>query len=169
LHWSKSNFSNIHPEREAVVVKAIVDRYLDLYSDAIGDKHISVVNLVQSNGGVWSDSEIISIVLRNLISNAIKYTSKGGTIRIADLFHNGSYSLAVENSGSGISSERIDELKAGTYTSEPGSNNEKGLGLGLRLCQQLLDHLGGRLEIEGTQKTALFRIVLIDARSTMAS
>jgi signal transduction histidine kinase len=169
LHCSKSNFSNIHPEREAIVVRAIVDRYLDLYSDAIGDKLISVVNLVQSNGRVWSDPEIISIVLRNLISNAIKYTRKGGMIRIVDLFRNGSYSLVVENSGSGISSERIQQLKTGVYTSEPGSNNEKGLGLGLKLCQQLLDHLGGRLEIEGTQKTALFRIVLFDTRSTMGS
>jgi signal transduction histidine kinase len=168
LHWSKSNFSNIHPEHEAVAVKAIVDRYLDLYTDAIRDKLISVVNLIQNNDTVWSDPEIISIVLRNLISNAIKYTRKGGTIRIVDLYHNGYYTLAVENSGGGISSERIEQLKSGAYTSEPGSNNEKGLGLGLRLCQQLLDHLGGRLEIEGTQKTALFRIVLVDARSITA-
>ncbi len=161
LHWSRTNFASIQPEHQLVDVKAIVGRYLDLYGETIRDKDIFIRDDVQSTFGIWSDAEIVSIVLRNLISNAIKYTPKGGTIRITDGF-NGHYRLSVENSGSGISRQRIEELKRGTYTSEPGSQNEKGLGLGLKLCQQLLERVGGRLEIEGSPESALFRFILED-------
>lgn len=160
LHWSRSNFAGIHPDHQLVDVKDIVCRYLELYDETIRDKQICVENAVQSAFGILSDPEILAIILRNLISNAIKYTPKGGTIRIIDVLNGGTYKLTVENSGKGISRERIDQLKSGAYTSEPGSQNEKGLGLGLKLCQQLLDRVGGRLEIEGFSSSALFRIVL---------
>ncbi len=160
LQWSKSNFAGINPDHQLVDVKDIVGRYLELYDETIRDKHICIENAVQSAFGIWSDPEIIAIILRNLISNAIKYTPKSGSIRIGDMLNGGSYMLTVENSGKGISRERIDQLKSGTYTSEPGSHNEKGLGLGLKLCQQLLDRIGGHLQIEGSSSSASFRIVL---------
>jgi signal transduction histidine kinase len=159
LQWSKTNFTSIKPGHQVVDVNSIVAKHLDLYGETIRDKGIHITNDVQNIFGIWSDPEIISIVLRNLISNAIKYTPKGGSIRIADGFTS-NYGLTVENSGHGLSNERINQLASGAYTSEPGINNEKGLGLGLKLCQQLLSLVNGRLEIEGSSTTALFRMVL---------
>jgi len=99
--------------------------------------------------------------LRNLISNAIKYTSQGGTITISESMCNHQYSINVENTGKGIDAGKIAEILYGRYVSEPGTKGEKGLGLGLKLCRQLLEKIDGHLAIESPdQNKALFKIVL---------
>jgi signal transduction histidine kinase len=71
------------------------------------------------------------------------------------------YVLSIENTGSGISEEKIERILSKKYASEPGTYGERGLGLGLKLCQQLLENIEGRLEIESNNSNrTVFRIIL---------
>lgn len=160
LQWSKANFNEIHCKKVSVNIKPIVWKYLNLYQDSIQEKHIEITECISPNMTIHSDPEIISIALRNLISNAIKYTVPFGTIRLQESRENDWHVVTVENTGTGISHEKIMEILQRSSTSEPGTKGEVGLGLGLRLCQQLLDKVGGHLRIESANNHATFRIAL---------
>jgi len=167
LQWSRTNFSEIQLGHAMVNIKPIVCKYLNVYRDAIKDKQIQVLEQLHTAPTLVSDPEIISIVLRNLISNAIKYTTPCGTITITDWVDDRQYSIGVENSGNGITQERIVDILRRTYASELGTNGEKGLGLGLKLCQQLLEKIEGRLSIESRDKhIAMFKITIPIRQST---
>jgi signal transduction histidine kinase len=161
LQWSKSNFADIRYQKVYVDVHSIIEKYINLYRDAILGKDINLSACTPVTQGLVTDPEVISIVLRNLISNAVKYTTPGGFIGIWEEIEEDIYTLAVENSGKGLSDERINAILQQNYTSELGTKGETGLGLGLRLCQQLLTRIGGHLRIVSHPgRKTIFKIVL---------
>ena len=88
-------------------------------------------------------------------------TPVGGGIHVYDAYRDEKYVLTVENSGAGISKEKISKIFNKQYSSESGTMGEKGLGLGLKLCLQLLEKNGGKLEVESPDaKRAIFRIIM---------
>jgi signal transduction histidine kinase len=161
LHWTKMNFSELVVEQRIIDVKKIAESILNLYSTSWLNKNIQTRISITNRTGAYGDPEVFSIVFRNLISNAIKFTPVGGSIHVFDSFRNQKYVLSVENSGAGISQERITRIFDKDYISESGTLGEKGLGLGLRLCLQLLEKNGGKLEVESPDaRKAIFRIIM---------
>jgi signal transduction histidine kinase len=161
LQWSKLNFSELKINPLPIHVDIIINDILDIYRGSYLEKHISVKTDLDTSHSLICDREIMSILFRNIFSNAIKYTPVGGTITITNEMQKNKYVLSVENSGEGISNERIELILSKAYHSERGTMGEKGLGLGLKLCQQLLENIGGNLEIESRRsRSTIFRIVL---------
>jgi signal transduction histidine kinase len=161
LHWTKMNFSELIVEQRIIDVKKIAESILNLYSTSWLNKNIQTRISITNRTGAYGDPEVFSIVFRNLISNAIKFTPVGGSIHVYDSYRNQQYVLAVENSGSGISQEKISKIFDKDYISETGTLGEKGLGLGLKLCLQLLEKNGGKLEVESPDaRKTVFRIIM---------
>ena len=97
---------------------------------------------------VSADKNMIDLVLRNLISNAIKFTPAGGTISVSSKEERDNIILKIEDTGVGISSEQQKKLfGTGNYTTR-GTANEKGTGLGLVLCKEFIEKNGGRIWVE---------------------
>jgi signal transduction histidine kinase len=161
LQWSKINFNDFQIKAQVVEVETISGAILAIYQPAYAEKQIKVVSKINSSLPLRCDPEIFSILFRNIFSNAIKYTPDSGVITIDNAVINDRYVLSMENSGVGISEEKIQKIFSKNYASEPGTHGEKGLGLGLRLCLQLLENISGRLEIERkNSEGTIVRVVL---------
>lgn len=148
LLWTKSNFDNVKVTMEEVFPSEIVRNILVLYEPSSFAKNISIHNTIDNNYKVTTDLEILTIVIRNLLSNAIKFTPDNGAISISLKLNNGMMILAVKDTGIGMSDEMIEMLLNDNYSSRKGTRQEKGLGIGLRLCRELLKKINGKLEIE---------------------
>ena len=161
LQWAKINFSDQKPVHEAVNLRSIVDNILDLYSNSIEEKKQTVQVTIKLENPPFGDPEIFSILLRNLISNAIKFTPVEGNIALTAKQRQNACIVEVENSGLTINSATIEGILNKEYNSERGTLSEKGLGVGLRLCLQLLEGMNGKMEIEApSANLTKFRIII---------
>lgn len=112
-------------------------------------KQITLNHSLAANLKVRADLQMVRAILRNLISNAIKYTKPGGEITISALENDKHVEIAIEDNGIGISFEAQKELfKIDSFHSTVGTNNEKGTGLGLLLCKEFVEINGGNILIE---------------------
>lgn len=112
-------------------------------------KQITIMHSVGSDLNVTADLQMVKTVLRNLISNAIKYTGTNGEISINAKEDNQYVEVAIKDNGTGISPEIRKKLfKIDSLQSTPGTNNEKGTGLGLLLCKEFVELHGGSIWVE---------------------
>jgi signal transduction histidine kinase len=112
-------------------------------------KQINLNHSLASDLTVRADLQMVRTILRNLITNAIKYTNPGGEITISAIENDKHIEIAIEDNGIGISFEAQKELfKIDSFHSTIGTNNEKGTGLGLLLCKELVEINGGNILIE---------------------
>ena len=148
LMWSMSQRDNIKIEIKEINITEIINRTTDVLSSLIEEKSITIntqVNITTIN----SDENIISTILRNLISNSIKFTPNKGNITIKTEQVNNKIIISVNDNGVGIPPNKIHSLLNPSYQeSTIGTNNEKGTGLGLILCKELIDKLNGDIIIE---------------------
>lgn len=101
---------------------------------------------------VWADQDMLATILRNLISNAIKFTRRDGFIQIEAFSREQEVVVTVSDNGLGIEEERRLQLfETGEKTSTLGTDNEKGTGLGLPLCRELVEKHGGRIWVESEE------------------
>ncbi|MEA4840601.1 MAG: PAS domain-containing sensor histidine kinase [Bacteroidales bacterium] len=109
-------------------------------------KAIIIENILPTHAYVLADKEMISTILRNLISNALKFTQTGGRIAISTVSKNNELTVTVSDNGVGISKDRIDKLfnMVDSY-STPGTQKEKGTGLGLILCKEFIEKNKGEI------------------------
>ena len=115
-------------------------------------KEIVSINRVPKGASVFADPDMLSTMLRNLCSNAIKFTKPGGEIKVGyDLKPNRMRKVWVEDNGVGISKERIDTLfDVATNSSTRGTGQEGGTGLGLILCKEFMDKHNGDIQVQST-------------------
>lgn len=97
---------------------------------------------------VVADTDMLQLVVRNLISNAIKFTPYGGIIKIDAQQINSECKITVSDNGKGI--DQLQQQKIFSISTEPsfGTNNERGVGLGLLLCKEFIERQGGRIGFE---------------------
>jgi signal transduction histidine kinase len=96
----------------------------------------------------WGDPDMIQLVLRNLMSNAIKFTPPGGTVYLGVNSFSDHLEFFVKDSGKGISPEELEQIKAGVFYTSAGTAQEQGTGLGLLLCREFLARNNSQLRIE---------------------
>lgn len=150
LLWTKSNFDNISVCVDAVDVKKIINSIFSIYGDSFRFKNLAVTYTEQPDMKLLSDPAILTIVIRNLISNAIKFTPEGGSITITSQRQGEACIISVSDTGIGMTSGVLLEILSDNYTSRKGTQQEKGLGIGLKICRELLKKINGRLEIKST-------------------
>ncbi len=112
-------------------------------------KKISINYTIDPAIEVYADPDMTELILRNLISNAIKYTSESGEIQINSKMINNSVEIAISDHGMGIAAEDIPRLfNIEEKYSVPGTANERGTGLGLILCKDFIELNGGEIWVE---------------------
>lgn len=126
----------------------LVDEIESINTSA-NQKQIKLHHSIAPNLYVTADLQMVKTILRNLMSNAIKYTNTGGEITINASESNQFVEIGVRDTGIGISSEaQRNMFKTDEFHSTAGTQNEKGTGLGLLLCKEFIDIHGGEIQVE---------------------
>lgn len=152
MEWSRSQTGRMEFNPENIEMVEFINEMIPMFDDIARQKSIVITQELPLNAAVFADQAMINTVLRNLISNAIKFTMPGGEIVISVAKKPNEITVSVKDSGIGISADRIDKLfHFDESYSTPGTNNEKGTGLGLILCKEFVEKHGGRLWVESEQ------------------
>lgn len=140
----------------------IVLSIIDLFDASINQKGIQLQNKVEPSLMFVADSMMIESVMRNLVSNAIKYTPSGGTVIVSAHRDNNEIIISVRDNGLGMDVLEIKNLYGPDFKkSTVGTNNESGSGLGLAICNEFIVRHGGRLEIESSiGNGSTFKVIL---------
>jgi PAS domain S-box-containing protein len=151
LEWSRLQRGLIVPEINKINLKNIVDEVCLLFNDVAQNKNISIINQIYSDLFARCDIEMTKTILRNLISNAIKFSNNQGVITISYDENPSEVLLKIADNGVGIPESQISKLfKIDSNISTTGTANERGTGLGLILCKELIEKQGGRIFLEST-------------------
>lgn len=163
LSWGTTQMNGgVHEPSDVNLHTAIVEN-IKLLNQAAKKKKISVTNTVSSNSMVWADKNQLDIILRNLLNNAIKFTFEGGEIVFSATEINHHVQISLKDNGVGISEELQKTLFSSNnhFTSTYGTANEKGTGLGLTLCKEMILKNDGEIWVESNDtKGATFYFTL---------
>ena len=149
LHWSRSRLNRITPVIGEHELDKLIYESSRMYDTILKQKNIQLVIEAQSTAIIKADADLFMCVVRNLVSNAIKFTPENGTIHIGSKPGTRNYIISVSDSGIGIDQKHRKSI----FNSEPGSIsvgllNEKGSGFGLRLCKEFVKMNGGKIWID---------------------
>lgn len=153
LSWAliKRGHKRFNPEK--VYLRSLVHIVSEILSSQLKVKGISLTNSIDEDFIALADKESLKTVLRNLISNAVKFTPHKGTITIlSDIADKGFLSISIADTGIGMSSEILENLFTITKkVSRQGTDNEPSTGLGLILCKELIEKHGGKIWVESSE------------------
>lgn len=149
LTWARSQRNQITLVPQNISMQLIIEKCYSLLIHNIEHKQILFINEVPADTTVYADEEMMTIVIRNLISNAIKFTSRGGTISIFTDNSEERAVIGIKDTGIGIPADKVRYLfKASTNHTNTGTEGETGTGLGLVICKDFVEKNGGQIWIE---------------------
>jgi signal transduction histidine kinase len=149
LGWALSQSGKLSFEPKEFSLKLICDQAVEMLKSNADIKNINIHVIEEESVVVFADANMLSTILRNLISNAIKYTNKGGVINITSAQSTSAITISVSDNGTGLSPEILSQLFNHTQKlSLKGTANEKGTGLGLLLCKMFVEKHGGKIWAE---------------------
>lgn len=152
LAWSRSKSNEISTNPQTLDLGQLVDNIVEVLKIAALDKKINIQNMIGPEAVAYADENLVSTILRNLVSNAIKFSPENSYIVISSQQQNGFVEISVKDHGVGISSEDIPKLfREDLQFSSPGTNKEKGTGLGLILCKEFVEKCGGKIRVESQE------------------
>lgn len=153
LKWAKNRLKKQNVYKQETDINSLVSSTAEIYIPMATQKGLTIQlqNMDKELFG-FVDIDMIKTVIRNLISNAIKFSFEGGTISIASKIEGDFVVISVKDSGKGIKKEDQDKLlKQNTHFTSYGTNNEKGSGLGLMLCKDFVEQHDGDLWFESEE------------------
>lgn len=149
LIWARSQRGLIECNRENLDLSYIVGQTVALLEKTAGEKKIRLETYVSKETWVKADMNMIMTVVRNLASNALKFTPPDGRVTISTRFEGDTAVVSVEDTGMGIEPKNLSKLfRIDQNFTTRGTANEKGSGLGLILCQEFVNRHGGRIWVE---------------------
>ncbi len=148
LQWSKSQMDGQQPKKQKADLKILVEDIVHFFRQQSEKKAITVKMLRCETSITCTDVEMIRLVIRNLLGNAIKFTPIGGTIQIEIKTREEMLLVSIKDSGIGISESTKERLFSGDTISTAGTHNEKGTGLGLLLCKEFVEKNGGKIWLQ---------------------
>ncbi|MBX3042100.1 MAG: PAS domain S-box protein [Candidatus Kapabacteria bacterium] len=165
LTWARVNRGKIEVNLEQIPLFTIVKANIDLLSQNAQQKNIAILNHVSKNIYVVADENMLNTICRNLISNSIKFTQEGGEIIISSStsLEDDKVELWVKDNGIGMTKEVVDTIfHLNRQYSSPGTNNEKGTGLGLFICKEMVNKINGTIWVESKpNEGTCFKIELV--------
>ncbi len=152
LYWSKNKIRNLKVEKADFNLHQFIDTLIEAVNGTIFTKEIEIRNSVSKKVNIYSSSEFLNIILRNILTNAVKYTPRAGLIVIDAKESIEAIEISVTDNGLGMSMKKIEEiLSRNKFLSTKGTESEQGSGIGLMITFELIEKLGGKLEIESTE------------------
>ncbi|OGG95145.1 MAG: hypothetical protein A2527_08210 [Candidatus Lambdaproteobacteria bacterium RIFOXYD2_FULL_50_16] len=148
LEWTRTQNKKLKPQPNRLKLNTIFKEQVYLYDELARKKGVELVNLVPQGLEVTTDLNMLQTIIRNLISNAIKFSPPASRITVDGELVEAWVRLSVTDQGVGMSEPRIAELLSnGPFLSQPGTQAEKGCGLGLLLTQELCQLMGGKFRV----------------------
>lgn len=159
LEWSQMQQGHTAFKPQITGLEKLVTDCIKLLSEVSRRKDISIALDIDKDQVVFADTNMFQSVIRNLVSNAIKFTPKGGKVMItADLTENNTSVITVKDTGIGMKNEMVSNLfRINVNNSRPGTDGENSTGLGLLLCKEFVERHGGEIWVESEEgKGSLF-------------
>lgn len=158
LIWSKAQMDGVNVKLSYVNLRDALFNTVELEKAIALKKGISLIAELDWDIKIVADSDMLQLVIRNLISNAIKFTTQGGQVTFKARQIGSECWLIIRDNGIGMSAEKQNELFSLHAQSTFGTDNEKGVGLGLLLCKEFTELQGGRIWVESApgEGTAFF-------------
>lgn len=148
LEWSRSQIGQFTYNPVSFDLSALIKDIIAVYQPSARSKKIQLSQISEESTTVFADKAMTSTVLRNLISNALKFTPADGIVAVSYYPFEDKIKCSVSDTGVGISEADQEKLfKLDSSFSLPGTDNEKGTGLGLLLCKDLVEKQGGVLTL----------------------
>lgn len=169
LQWSKTQMQSSAARPEELNLSKMIREALQLLHLQAEAKQIYIENKNNFEINVYADKDMVNLVLRNLISNAIKFTPQQGYIEIGVNEHASFVEVYVQDSGVGISREAMEKINESNFYTTKGTSSEAGTGLGLMLCKEFLHKNGGKMHIEsepGKGSVFSFTLLRLDAATS---
>jgi len=150
LAWARLQLSNIESYPAALDAALIVENVFKIFSISASIKSIKLKNDINEKTLIFADQDMTEIIFRNIVSNAIKFTPNGGTVKISAVKHNDKTEIIVEDNGIGINEETLlrINMNEGHQISSDGTSKEKGTGLGIMLVKEFISQNNGTFKIE---------------------
>ncbi|MDO9512807.1 MAG: hybrid sensor histidine kinase/response regulator [Bacteroidales bacterium] len=149
LFWAKSQRDEIDFKPHNIFIAIIVDDNIKLLNSLAREKNISISSCIPPDLVCFADENMLSIIIRNIISNAIKFSNHKCKIRVDFTNTESELVIHIIDQGVGIPSNKVSELfNAATHFSTHGTSYEKGTGLGLLICREFIEKHRGRIWVE---------------------
>ncbi|SDA66994.1 Signal transduction histidine kinase [Algoriphagus alkaliphilus] len=151
LKWSMSQMDGFQVNPSTFDLREVVDNSLKLLQASFNEKKLTIFNQMESKVEIFADQDLIEVVVRNILNNAVKFSNDGDAVTIySDTDDHWAY-WCVLDQGVGMNDEQIQILLTDSYSltkSKPGTKNEKGSGLGLQLAKEFTRKCGGEITID---------------------
>ena len=167
LTWAMTQTGVILAHKKTIILKEAVDAVVESLAGMCNEKNIRIIVEVDTAAKVYTDSDMLSTILRNLLSNAIKYSYKDSYINIHSFHKNGKTLVSIEDHGIGMTEESKEKLfKIDSKMSVRGTGGESGNGLGLITVYEFLKKMDEDITVETAPgKGSTFTFTLTDAGS----
>jgi len=147
--WIKSQMDLIKPVNTTINVNAFIESQLEQFIPAIENKQIDIEFANLGLDEIITDATILSLVVRNILGNALKYSERGSGIKIIAAKKHGGFQFQVIDNGLGIPENKIKAIfDFDKEASSEGTEGERGTGMGLMLSKELLEYINGSIRIE---------------------
>jgi signal transduction histidine kinase len=168
LMWSRSQTGRITFNPQHIKLGELVKSEVNILEVQAHNKGITITNNIFDKLNAFADIDMISVVFRNLVSNAIKFTPIGGSITLSSENLNNMIFISISDTGVGIPPEVLDKLfNTGESLSTKGTNNEAGTGLGLIICRDFVKKNGGTITVDSIiEKGTTFTFSLPEVPNT---
>ena len=146
LNWATSQNQSIPYHPEVLNAKALVEENMKLYKSLAEAKQVVFENKM-GDVSIYADINTAATVIRNVLSNALKFSPENGIITISSERRGQNLSIKITDRGKGMTDEQLNSIFTRSSKSKVGTRGEKGFGLGLKLCQEFMDLNKGKLEV----------------------
>ncbi|MCL4551136.1 MAG: PAS domain S-box protein [Bacteroidetes bacterium] len=162
LQWSRSQTGRIEFSPQPIDIKKVIDENIELLRVAAERKQISMISNTQEDLIVFADEDMLNTILRNLLTNALKFTNKHGVITAETKRSDSFVGIEVKDNGVGMPENVRESLfRLDVSHSSLGTDNEAGTGLGLILCKEFVEKNGGSISVESeVDKGTTFKFTL---------
>ncbi len=165
LNWAASQMQGFKPVKEQFDMAVLATDVINTLQHHTQQKEVQVFNNISANSLIKADRNMLSAIMRNIISNAIKFSYPKGIITIALEAINNGWNITINDEGTGMQPEQIQQFNSKNLQSaesKRGTANEKGTGLGLLLCKTFIGLMDGSIAAKNTDKGTAFIIWLPD-------
>lgn len=148
LNWSKSQMKELSANPIGLTINSVITEKFKFFEPKANEKELKLVNQLDQDTMVFVDKDMFSIVSQNLIANAIKFCNPNDTITLTSIDKDEHVQIRFEDSGVGIAPENLHKLFAEETFTTTGTQKEKGTGLGLRICKELVELNHGNISVQ---------------------
>ncbi len=162
LLWSRSQRKKIQPKFEEIEISEFFDIEIANYQATANKKGVFIQNLTFPSVSIISDKNLLSIIIRNLVNNAVKFSEAGDIVRLNAYEENSKIYMVVKDEGVGMTEEQIEQFYKSKLHSTYGTNNEKGTGIGLSMVLSFAKLLKLKIQVESIKNKGTTFILIYD-------